>query len=147
MPCATALSFTAFFDGGCLIWWGWAWLSGMEENKKSGGGDVRASPFRGTVSGIKPENSFSALSRSRPRWHALRATHIPRRPKKKSLREKKVGFAEKKLCLTQKWRIVCIKGGMFLPVITCHNRPSEAHCSGLRCLQAASFACMEFVVK
>lgn len=27
--------FEAIFDGGCLIWWGWAWLSGMEENKKS----------------------------------------------------------------------------------------------------------------
>ena len=51
--CATALSFTAFFDSGYLIWWGWVgwgwvWLewdgglSGMEENKKSGGGDVRA---------------------------------------------------------------------------------------------------------
>ena len=42
MPCATALSFMALYDSGCLIWWGWAWLSGMEENKKSGGGDVRA---------------------------------------------------------------------------------------------------------
>ncbi len=34
--------FEAIFDSGCLIWRGWAWLSGMEENKKSGGGDVRA---------------------------------------------------------------------------------------------------------
>ena len=51
----------------------------MEMNKKSGGGDVRA----------------GALS-----WDAVRATHIPRRPKKKPLREKKVGFAEKKLRLT-----------------------------------------------
>ena len=52
---ATALSFTAPFDSGCLIWWalggwwacmdgGFGWdigLGGMEENKKSGGGDVR----------------------------------------------------------------------------------------------------------
>ncbi|MGM9838577.1 MAG: hypothetical protein ACI307_00715 [Sodaliphilus sp.] len=30
----------------------------------------------------------------------------------------------------KKWRIVCIKGGIFLPVVTCHNRPSEAHRSG-----------------
>ena len=38
---STALSFTAIFDSGCLIWWdgGFGW---MEENKKSGGGDVRA---------------------------------------------------------------------------------------------------------
>ena len=47
-------------------------LSGMEENKKSGGGDVRAKA---------------------PSWD------IPRRPKKKPLRGKKVGFAEKKLRL------------------------------------------------
>ncbi len=41
-------------------------------------------------------------------------------------REQKVGFAEKKLRLTQKkWRIVCIKGGMSLPVVTCHNRPPK----------------------
>ena len=32
---------------------------------------------------------FSAFSLSRPRWHAVRATHIPRRPKKKPLRGKK----------------------------------------------------------
>ena len=31
-------------------------------------------------------------------------------------REQKVGFAEKKLRLTQKWRIVCIMGGVSLPV-------------------------------
>ena len=45
-------------------------------------------------------------------------------------------------------RIVsCVsKGGMSLPVVTCHNRPSEAHCSGCGYLQAAlqasPFACM-----
>ena len=25
----------------------------------------------------------------------------------------------------KKWRIVCIKGGMSLPVVTCHNRPPQ----------------------
>ena len=43
---STALSFTAIFDSGCLSWWDGVWweggLSGMEKNKKSGGGDVRA---------------------------------------------------------------------------------------------------------
>ena len=48
---------------------------------------------------------FSAFSRSRPRWLAVRATHIPRRPKKKPLRGEKVGFAEKKLRL---WGIEAI---------------------------------------
>ena len=38
---------------------------------------------------------FSAFSLSRPRWAASHPTHIPRRPKKKPLRGKKVGFAEK----------------------------------------------------
>ena len=43
-----ALSFTALFDSGCFaLVGGWrdgvgCGLSGMEENKKSGGGDVRA---------------------------------------------------------------------------------------------------------
>ena len=39
---STVLSFTAIFDSGCLIWWGWVGFGWMEENKKSGGGDVRA---------------------------------------------------------------------------------------------------------
>ena len=51
---------------------------------------------------------FSAFSLSRPRWLAVLATHIPRRPKKKPLRGKKVGFAEKKLRL---WRLACAPAG------------------------------------
>ena len=94
----------SFFGVG---WWGlwalWNGFCGMEMNKKSGGGDVRASPFRGTASGIKPKTSFQLNLHSRPRLHAVRATHIPRRPKKKPLRGKKVGFAEKKLRLTNSW--------------------------------------------
>ncbi|MGM9840272.1 MAG: hypothetical protein ACI307_09415 [Sodaliphilus sp.] len=71
----------------------------MEENKKSGGGDVRAETLSWDDEWDKAENSFSALSHSRPRWAASHPTHIPRRPKKKPLRGKKVGFAEKKLRL------------------------------------------------
>ena len=80
----------------------------MKENKKSGGGDVRAKPFRGTTSGINPENAFSVFSLSRPRWVASHPTHIPRLPKKKPLRGKKVGFAEKKLRLTQNNGASCV---------------------------------------
>ena len=40
---STVLSFTAIFDSGCLIWWGWVGFGWMEENKKSGGRYVRAS--------------------------------------------------------------------------------------------------------
>ncbi|MDD6901711.1 MAG: hypothetical protein PUE25_07820 [bacterium] len=32
---------------------------------------------------------------------------------------------------------MCVKGGIFLPVVACHNRPSEAHRSGCSFLQAA----------
>ena len=59
---------------------------------------------------------FSAFSRSRPRWLAVLATHIPRRPKKKPLRGKKVGFAEKNCGYGSLDCIVCIMGGVSLPV-------------------------------
>ena len=75
----------------------------MEENKKSGGGDVRASPFRGTASGIKPENSFSALSPLSPTVASSARHSHPSPPEKKPLRGKKVGSAEKKLRLTNSW--------------------------------------------
>ena len=62
---------------------------------------------------------FSAFSRSRPRWLAVRATHIPRRPKKKPLRGEKVGFAEKKLrlclaglpCMAMPVQVGALRGG------------------------------------
>ena len=74
-------------------------MSGMEENKKSGGGDVRAEALSWDGEREKGEKEFLTFSLSRPRWRATLATHIPRRPKKKPLRGKKVGFAEKKLRL------------------------------------------------
>ena len=50
--------------------------------------------------GIKPKTSFRhCIPILCSRWLAVLATHIPRRPKKKPLRGKKVGFAEKKLRL------------------------------------------------
>ena len=52
--------------------------------------------------GIKPKTSFRHCIPIRcSRWVASHPTHIPRRPKKKPLRGKKVGFAEKKLRLPQ----------------------------------------------
>ena len=76
--------------------------------------------------GIKPKTSFRHFITTRcSRWLAVLATHIPRRPKKKPLRGKKVGFAEKKRAYRKKWRTVCIKGGMSLPEVTCHNRGSS----------------------
>ena len=103
----TVLSFTAIFDSGCLIWWGLVAWVGMEESKKSGGGDVRAEALRRTTSGDKAVNSFSALSPLSPTVARLRATHIPRFPKKKPLRGKKVGFAEKN-CAYSTYSIVFV---------------------------------------
>ena len=54
------------------------------------------------------KTSFQLYLHSRPRWVASHPTHIPRRPKKKPLRGKKVGFAEKKLRL---WGLACAPAG------------------------------------
>ena len=71
----------------------------MEENKKSGGGDVRASPFRGTASGIKPENSFSVLSPLSPTVaRSARHSH-PSPPEEKAASRKKSRLRRKKLWL------------------------------------------------
>ena len=40
-------------------------------------------------------------------------------------REQKVGFAEKNCAYGSLDSIVSIKGGMFLPVVTCHNLPPQ----------------------
>ena len=82
----TAISFTAIFDSGCLIWWG---LEGWKRTKSREAGMWGLKPFRGTTSGIKPENEFLGFPRSRQRWGAKQPTHIPRLPKKKPLRGKK----------------------------------------------------------
>ena len=68
----------------------------MEMNKKSGGGDVRASPFRGTASGIKPENSFSVLSPlSLTVARSARHSH-PSPPEEKAASRKKSRLRRKK---------------------------------------------------
>ena len=79
---------------------------------------------------------FSAFSLSRPRWHAVRATHLPRRPKKKPLRGKKVGFAEKNFAYRKQLGIVRIKGGISLPD-GFTPQSTEAHRFGFGGLQAA----------
>ena len=93
--------------------------------------------MRGTTREIKPKNGFSVFSLSRPRWLAVLATHIPRRPKKKPLRGKKVDSAEKKLRLTQ---IMAhrVYQGWHSPTYGFLPRPplSKAHCSGCGFLHA-----------
>ena len=59
--------------------------------------------------GIKPKTSFRHFIPTRcSRWLAVLATHIPRRPKKKPLRGKKVGFAEKKTAPAAKNGASCV---------------------------------------
>ena len=54
------------------------------------------------------------------------------------MEENKKSASPKKNCGYRKQLgIVRIKGGIFLPVVTCHNRPSEAHRFGFGGLQAA----------
>ena len=81
---------------------------------------------------------FQSYLHSRPPWPPVRATHIPRRPKKKPLRGKNVGSAEKKLRLSQKMahrvyqgRDVPTRGDLPQPTL------SKAHCFGYGFLQTA----------
>ena len=81
-------------------------MGGMEENKKSGGGDVRAVALAWDGEWEKAENVFFALSLSLPRWLAVLATHIPRRPKKKPLRGKKTAAMARWTASYVSW-VVC----------------------------------------
>ncbi|MDD6831537.1 MAG: hypothetical protein PUE80_00025 [bacterium] len=70
----------------------------MEENKKSGGGDVRAKALSWTVSGIKPENSFSALSPLSPTVGCFAPHSHPSPPEKKAASRRKSRLRRKKNC-------------------------------------------------
>ena len=83
-----------FWDGGVVGIVVWKWT------KSRGRGCEGWSPFVSRQMGIKPKTSFRHCIPIRcSQWVASHPTHIPRRPKKKPLRGKKVGFAEKKLRL------------------------------------------------
>ena len=81
-------------------------------------------PFRGTASGIKPENSFSALSPLSPTVaRGARHSH-PSPPEEKAASRKKSRLRRKKTAPdAKKWRIVCVKGGIFLPMILATTDP------------------------
>ena len=67
----------------------------MKENKKSGGGDVRAEALAWGDEWDKAKYVFFGFLPLAPTVGCFAPTHIPRLPKKKPLRGKKVGFAEK----------------------------------------------------
>ena len=120
----------------------------MEENKKSGGrGCEGFRPIVGRRVG-KSQKCVFRLFPSRAHGGSLCAPLTSLAARRKSrFAEKKSAPPKKNCACRKKWRIVCIKGGMSLPVVTCHNRPSEDHrfgCGFLQAaLQASPFACME----
>ena len=138
-----------------LFWWG-RWL-GMDGNEQKVGrrGCEGRSPFVSRRMGIKPKTSFRHCIPTRcSRWVALHPTHIPRRPKKKPLRGKKVGFAEKKSRLQQcegtsdeSLTLACVCSLKLLP------QPTLSRLTALvaaYCLQAvlgfALLACPQFAI-
>ena len=74
-------------------------LGWMEENKKSGGGDVRAEALSWDIEWEKAKNVFFGFLPLAPTVARCARHSHPSPPKKKPLRGKKVGFAEKKLRL------------------------------------------------
>ena len=74
-------------------------LGGMEENKKSGGEDVRAEALSWDDERDKARKRvFSFFPLAPTVAHYARHSH-PSPPEKKAASRKKVGFAENKLCL------------------------------------------------
>ena len=96
---------------GGLAWWDGGFRC-MEMNKKSGGGDVRAKALSWDGEWDKAKNVFfgfiplgptrthsDPLGPARTHGGSLCSPLTSPLPEKKPLRGKKVGFAEKKLCL------------------------------------------------
>ena len=77
-------------------------LSGMEENKKSGGGDVRAEALAWDDEWEKPENSFSALSPLSPTVGCFAPHSHPSPPEKKAASRKKSRLRRKKTAAAAK---------------------------------------------
>ena len=79
-------------------------------------------PFRGTASGIKPENSFSALSPLSPTVaRGARHSH-PSLPEKSRFAGKKVGSAEKN-CGYGGLRVTAWRTAWGMPVATVNMLP------------------------
>ena len=80
-----------------LLFPGWGGgIGGMEENKKSGVGDVRAKALSWDIEWEKAKNVFFGFFPLAPTVAQCAPLTSLAARKKKSLREKKVGFAEKK---------------------------------------------------
>ena len=71
---------------------------------------------------------------------------------REGMEENKKSASPKKTAPMARWIVSCVsKGGISLPVVAWHNRPSEAHCSGCGFLQVAlqaspSLACPQYAI-
>ena len=84
----------------------------MEENKKSGGGDVRASPFREPANGYKAENEISPLYPHSLPTVARGARHShPSPPEKKAASRRKSRLRRKKTAPVGVEEGGCVGGG------------------------------------
>ena len=90
---------------------------GMEENKKSGGGDVRAKALSWDIEWEKAKNVFFGFLPLAPTVARCARHSHPSPPEKKAASRKKSRLRRKKNCACSKqWRIVCMKGGIALPM-------------------------------
>ena len=104
------------------------WDSGVlmdgREQKVGGRGCEGFRPIVGRRVG-KSQKCVFRLFPSRAHGGSLCAPLTSLAARRKSrFAEKKSAPPKKNCACRKKWRIVCIKGGMSLPVVTCHNRPS-----------------------
>ena len=109
----------------------------MEENKKSGGGDVRAEALSWDIEWEKAKNVFFGFLPLAPTVaRGARHSH-PSPPEEKAASRKKSRLRRKKTVPDAKMAYRVYQGWRVPTAVACHNRPSEAHRSGFRGLQAA----------
>ena len=101
----------------------------MEENKKSGGGDVRAEALAWDDEWEKPEKSFSALSPLAPTVARCARHSHPSPPEEKAASRKKSRLRRKKTAAMARWivsRSSTVAGGCMavMEPLTRNDAPS-----------------------
>ena len=100
-------------------------VGGMEENKKSGGGDVRAEALSWDGEWDKAKNVFFGFLPLAPTVARCARHSHPSPPEEKAASRKKSRLRRKKTAPMACRIVSCVsKGGMSLPVDSRHNRPS-----------------------
>ena len=113
-------------------------LGGMEENKKSGGRDVRAKALSWDIEWKKAKNVFFGFFPLSPTVARCARHSHPSPPEEKAASRKKSRLRRKKTAPDAKNGASCVSRGH---VPTCGDLPqptlSKAHCFGYGFLQAA----------